>query len=170
MAFFSSHRRGRYGMGDTAPIAGAGDLQSITGANVPVDAEHVSALQRELNRFSDPKSPFAIGAPLAVTGVLDDATASRAVGLMMFYLTTQTTDPSGFMTSLITLPLASSQTRIDWVTAHITTVYSTAKAFADAKGLPAATGIPLAVVVGAVVVGAYLLFGAKGSKRKGKRR
>ena len=37
--------------------------------NVPVDAAHIAELQRQVNRFSDAKSP-----PVPVTGVLDEAT------------------------------------------------------------------------------------------------
>lgn len=145
---------------DVVPVT-AGGLSSITGAPIAVDAAHITELQKQVNRFADPKAPAnftALGAPLPTSGILDDATALRAVQILVGY--SAITPGSDFDTTIVGL-LPTQKTQ--WVSSHLTTTYSTIKAFADSLGLPAAsmTITPLMIAAAVALAAAILLSGKK---------
>lgn len=144
-------------------------LQNITGTNIPVDAAHIAELQKQINRFSDPKSPLStsLTTPLPVTGVLDDATALRALMILMVFANIDSKNV-GDALAYQGLMFATPATRIQWVSDRITTAYTTIKAFGDKTGLPGVgLDIPMPILVGAIAVAAWFLFS---SSKKGRKR
>lgn len=156
--------RSLHGFGDDATVTPlAQGLNAITGK----PSGDVADLQRELNRFTQPimtsgsmSGTVIFPIPLAVTGVLTDETALRALSILIGQRTTFPNAQS--------MAQSAPDARIGWVSANLSQIIGVVRGFADVNGLSrVASTIPWKVVFGAAAVGGLLLFGRR--PKRGRR-